>query len=117
MTELLRKHDAEVIFQMTTARSDGAARTVLSGYRPEYGIRPDYLTCTHHEFDNDVGVSTGQSRTARVWFLTPEIYPHTLWIGRVLEVREGSRTVGQSTVTHIDNPLMLSLDEGPVDFS
>ena len=117
MAEPLRKHAAEVMFQLTTARLDGAAKTVLSGYRPEYGVRPDYWTCTHHEFDNEVGVSTGQSQMARVWFLTPEIYPHTLWVGRVVEVREGSRTVGESTVTRVENLLMLSLDEGPVDFS
>ncbi|MBL8310176.1 MAG: hypothetical protein JNL19_07130 [Burkholderiales bacterium] len=115
--EPLREPDAEVVFSLKATRADGKPKTAKSGYRPEYGIRPDYWTCTHHEFEEASGVSTGQSVNARIWFISPEVYPHTLWIGRQLVVREGARIVGSAIVVRVVNPLMLSLDEGPVDFS
>ena len=114
---LTRPYDAEVLFELTATRTDGKKKRVLSGYRPEYNIRPDYSTCTHHEFVGESGVETGQSVRAHIWFLTPEIYPHTLWVGRVLKVSEGSRVVGSATITKVTNGLLLSLNEGPIDFS
>ena len=112
-----RPHDAEVLFELTAPRLDGSEKQVFSGYRPEYDIRPNYLTCTHHDFDDPAGAVTGKPVRARIWFLTPEVYPFTLWIGRVLKVSEGSRIVGRATITKVTNNLLLSLDEGPVDFS
>lgn len=117
MSAPARSHDAEVLFELTTLRLDGREKQVFSGYRPEYDIRTNYLTCTHHEFDDQAGAVTGKSVSARIWFLTPEVYPFTLWVGRVLNVSEGSRVVGLATITKVTNNLLLSLDEGPVDFS
>ncbi len=39
--------------------------------------------------------------------VTPEAYPHTLWIGRVLDVAEGSRVIGQSEIMRVLNPLLV----------
>ncbi len=90
MSATARLHDAEVLFELTTTRLDGKLKQVFSGYRPEYDIRPNYLTCTHHEFHDQGGAVTGKSVRARIWFLTPEVYPFTLWVGRVLKFSEGS---------------------------
>jgi hypothetical protein len=89
---------------------DGKRKTVLSGYRPVYDIRPDYWTSTHHEFISANELSTGEETTAKVWFLTPEVYPKSLWVGRVLKVAEGSRQVGTATVEAVLNPI-LARDE------
>ncbi len=103
--------DAIVTFELTSNRYDGKRKTVVCGYRPTYRIRPDYLTSTHHELiDLDV-LSTGESCRAEVWFLSPEAYPKSLWIGRLLEVTEGSRPVGRAQVLEILNPELAGSEE------
>jgi len=101
-----RLPDAEVTFELTSNRDNGQVKQVFSGYRPIYEVKSDYWTSTHHEFiDSDV-VTTGESRRAEVWFLTPEAYPGVLWVGKVLRVAEGSRQIGVATVLAIANPLL-----------
>jgi hypothetical protein len=57
------------------------------------------------------GVCTGQQCEAEVWLLSPGAYPHTFWLGRRVEVAEGSRVVGVADVLKIVNPLLeLSAD-------
>ena len=86
---------------------------MFSGYRPTYDIRPDYWTSVHHEFASDVGVSTGESAVADVWFITPEVYPHSLWPGRVLAVAEGHRIVGKATVQQVFRQSLATVDRDP----
>ena len=98
-----REPDAIVRFRLESLTLEGKRKTVLSGYRPIYDIRPDYWTSTHHEFTSVTELSTGEETTAKVWFLTPEVYPKTLWVGRVLRVAEGSRQVGTATIEAVLN--------------
>ena len=107
MTIDRRPPDAKVLFELTSLGCDGKAKRVLSGYRPIYEICPDYWTSTHHEFIDCDGISTGYSARAHVWFISPDVYPHTLWVGRVLEVAEGSRVVGTATILDVLNPVLL----------
>ena len=94
------------MFRLTSLTLDGAERRVRSGYRPIYDIRPDYWTSTHHEFlDRDEAI-TGDEVPAHVWFITPEAYPHSLWVGRILTVAEGSRLIGTAKVLEILNPIL-----------
>jgi hypothetical protein len=106
----MREPDAVVRFRLESLTFDGKRKTVLSGYRPVYDIRPDYWTSTHHEFISGSEISSGEEITAKVWFLTPEVYPKSLWVGRVLRVAEGSRQVGTATVEAVLNPI-LARDE------
>jgi hypothetical protein len=99
--------DAHVMFELTSQLMSGGAKSVLSGYRPHYKIRPDYLTSVRHRFLDDAGVTTGERKPAEVWFLTPEAYPHSLWEGQILEVAEGARVVGTATIMKVLNPLLL----------
>ena len=85
-------------------------KPVRSGYRPVYDIRPDYWTSTLHEFVDTDEVATGAEAPAHVWFITPEVYPHTLWVGRVLTVAEGERPVGTATILEILNPILKRND-------
>jgi translation elongation factor EF-Tu-like GTPase len=101
-----REPDAIVRFRLESSTIEGGPKTVFSGYRPIYDIRSDYWTSTHHEFTSQSEVTTGQEATAKVWFLTPEAYPKSLWIGRVLRVAEGSRQVGTATIEAVLNPIL-----------
>ncbi len=81
-----------------------------SGYFPHYNIRPDYLTSVRHRFLDMEWVETGQEAKAEVWFLTPDVYPNSLWMNREFEVAEGSRKVGRATIRRVINPTMARLD-------
>lgn len=48
---------------------------------------------TTHEFLDVPQVETGDRVRAQVWFLVPENYPGSLWLGRALKVAEGARDV------------------------
>ncbi|WP_157638769.1 hypothetical protein [Burkholderia ubonensis] len=106
MTRPPRPPDLMVNFSLTVQRSDGSLKEVISGYRPIYKVRADYLSSAHHEFVDTAGICTGQQGRAEVWLLWPEAYPRTFWIGRRVEVAEGTRVVGVAEVLQILNPLL-----------
>lgn len=108
MTRPTRSPDLIVNFVLTELRSDGSLKRVISGYRPIYKVRPDYWSSAHHEFVDGTSVETGGQSLAEVWLLSPEAYPHTFWIGRRVEVAEGTRIVGTIDVVEILNPLLKS---------
>jgi elongation factor Tu len=101
-----RAPDAEVILRLDATADGGKKRSVLSGYRPNYAVRPDYLTSVHHQFVGVHEVSPGGEGRANVWFLTPEAYPHTLWPGRKISVSEGSTLVGSAIILSVFNPIL-----------
>lgn len=41
-----------------------------------------------------------------ITFITPEYYPASLWIGKKIEMYEGSTLVGCATITQIFNPVL-----------
>ena len=101
MTHHSRPPDLIVKFQLTAPD-----RFVRSGYRPTYGIRPDYWSSAYHAFIGTNSAKTGEACQAEVWLLTPEAYPHTLWVGRQLDVAEGPHVVGTAEVLQILIPLL-----------
>lgn len=98
---------ATVLFELTARTHSGNVKRVLSGYRPLYAIGADDWTSTYHEFLGVPHVETGDRVRAQVWFLAPEQYPGTLWVGRVLKVAEGSRDVGVATVLAVHHPVLV----------
>ena len=104
-----RTPDAEVVLRLIPTTSGGKERAVLSGYRPNYAVRDDYLTSVNHEFIGVEKVEPGGEGLARVWFITPEEYPNALWLGREIQVTEGSRVVGSAVVVTIYNPILLRM--------
>lgn len=106
MSHPRREPDAEVLFELKATALDGLVKRVRGGYRPLCDVHPDFWTSCHHEFIGSHEVCTGQSVRALVWFLSPEHYPHSLWVGRVLNVAEGSRVVGAATVLSVFNPVL-----------
>lgn len=94
--------DAKVTF-----RFNGTRRTpVADGYRPAHRIREDYLTTgVHHYFDVSQVAPDGETR-GTITFISPEAYPNTLWVGKVLDIQEGERIVGTATVEKVLNPIL-----------
>jgi len=105
-----RPADLQVLFELIEVSHAGQPRTVYSDYRPQYAIRDDYHTSARHVFPDNGAVTTGQRAKALVWLLTPEVYPACMWVGRIVEVFEGSRAVGRATVVRVLNPVLVSLD-------
>lgn len=98
--------DVEVIFEFIGTRSN----PVCDGYRPMHLIKADYLTTgVHHYYDVDEVKPSGIAK-GTITFITPEAYPHCLWIGKKLNIQEGERIVGYATITRIFNPV-LALEE------
>ena len=84
--------------------SDGGRRTpAVSGYRPQHAIHDNYQTSGEHEYPDVAEVAPGQTVTARVRFITPEVYPACIWEGRIIPVLEGAKVIGTMTVSEIHN--------------
>lgn len=98
--------DIEAIVFFLPTSEGGKARAVMSGYRPNHLVKEDYLTSGHHEYLDKQLVAPGESATAQIWFLAPEQYPHTMWVGANIPVQEGARLVGYAKVTKVFNELL-----------
>lgn len=99
-----RKPDVEVIFHFNTTRQTPAAH----GYRPAHLVMDGYLATGIHHYDFVEAVPPGGTASGTITFLTPEFYPHCLWVGKKVNIEEGERIVGYVTITKILNPLLQS---------
>ena len=98
-----RGHDVEVTFCFNGTRRG----PVRDGYHPAHRIREDYLTTgVHHYFDTDEVPADGTAR-GTITFITPEAYPASLWVGKILVIQEGGRIVGTAVVEKVLNPVLL----------
>ena len=98
---LNRSPDVEVIFEFNETRRTPAN----DGYRPAHLVTDHYLTTGIHHY---YGVESVPPK-GTITFLSPESYPHCLWVGKKIRIQEGDRIVGYATITNIYNPL-LSLE-------
>ena len=101
-TLFTREPDAEVIFRFNGTRRG----PVADGYRPAHRIREDYLTTGVHCYLDAGEVAPDGEARGTITFITPEAYPHTLWVGKVLDIQEGERVVGTATVERVLNPVL-----------
>ena len=102
-----RTPDVEVVFEFNGARTTPAA----DGYRPAHLITDSYLTTGIHHYYHMDAVPPNGSAKGTITFLTPEAYPHCLWLGKKINIQEGSRVVGYATITRIFNPLLCSAEQ------
>lgn len=99
-----RGPDVEVIFEFNGVRKNPA----YEGYRPQHLVNDAYLTTgVHHYYEVNSVLPNGTAK-GTITFLSPEAYPHCLWVGKRINIQEGARIVGYATVTHIFNPLLKS---------
>ncbi len=101
-----RQPDAEVLLRLTATTVGGKEHSIISGYRPQYAIRCDYQTSVNHELIDVDNIAPGGEGRANVWFITPEVYPNSLWPGREITVLEGSHVIGTAKIIEIFNPIL-----------
>ena len=94
--------DVEVVFEFNGTRKTPAA----DGYRPAHLVKDNYLTTgVHHYYDVNQVLPNGIAK-GTITFLSPEAYPHCLWIGKKINIQEGARIVGYATILKIFNPIL-----------
>lgn len=75
-------------------------------YRGCCAIREDYLTSLCFQTLDGNDMLYEQPHRCFVNFLTPTVYPYTVWIGRKIELYEGKYHVGTMVVEEIKNPIL-----------
>ena len=103
-TAIDQKPDVEVVFEFNGTRRYPAG----DGYRPNHLVTDNYLTTGIHHYYDVQTVPTDGTAKGTITFITPEAYPHCLWVGKRINIQEGSRIVGYATILKIFNPLLLS---------
>lgn len=94
--------DVEVFFEFNGTKIN----PVKNGYRPAHLVTDNYLTTgVHHYYDVESVPPKGRAK-GTITFITPEAYPHCLWIGKKISIQEGTRVVGFAVITNIFNPLL-----------
>jgi elongation factor Tu len=84
----------------------GKRMPIYSGIRPVALIKKDYLTTIHIDFDHIDVLSDREEIDVSASFISPEAYPHTLWLGKTIILQDGSKLWGYLTVTEILNHLL-----------
>jgi translation elongation factor EF-Tu-like GTPase len=101
-------HTPDVEAEITLLAEGGRQTAAHSGYRPAHKIRDDYLTTGVHQYIGCDEVLPGQTVCGTITFITPEVYPHCLWVGRVIDIQEGDRVIGHARITKIMNALLAT---------
>ncbi len=94
------KYDVEVIFHFIGDKKNN----IYEGYRPAHMIQEEYLTTGIHSYYNIE--DNADEIKGMIAFISPEYYPHCLWIGKKIKMYEGSKLVGYATITQIFNPTL-----------
>ena len=102
--------DCKGYLKLFLTENGGRSNPIFSGYQPQHAIYENYQASAKHYFDDIEKLSPGDSTLTLVYFLMPEIYPRCLWIGRKINLFEGSKLIGVFTVTEIVNEI-LSIGE------
>jgi translation elongation factor EF-Tu-like GTPase len=97
--------EADIRFLSTA--DGGRRKAAVSGYRPNHLVRDDYLTSGVHDYLDVSEAKPGDTVRATITFISSEAYPGSLWIGKVINVQEGSKVVGYATITRIFNELLV----------
>ena len=78
-----------------------------SKYRPAFQILDDYATSGEIELVDRDKVEVGEWAEAYISFLTPEAYPHSVWVGREIEFKEGLTVTGKAIISEVYNEILL----------
>ena len=97
-----------------TLRSEsegGRQSPAFTGYRPQHKVLDDYQTSGQHDYIDCEQIAPGGTGKAKITFITPDVYPQCLWIGREILIQEGSRVVGIALVTKIMNRTLERIEQ------
>jgi elongation factor Tu len=106
MTKPPRQPDIEAEVSFISTAEGGRSTPALSGYQPIHQVLPDYLPSGRHWYKDKEQVLPGESAVAEIWFLTPDQYPKSLHVGKIIRIQEGSRLVGHAKVLKIFNGIL-----------
>lgn len=81
-----------------------------NGYSPAFQVTDNYSTSGRITLINQDKLNYHETADAYIQFLTPEVYPNTMWIGRVLYFTEGNLITGSAVVKEIYNPILKKPD-------
>ena len=96
--------EADVYFFRT---EDGGRHTPAAlGYRPGHMVKEDMMTTGLHYYLEQDCLFPGHQAKTKIVFLSPEHYPHCLWIGKKVLIQEGAHAVGYAKITKIFNKLL-----------
>lgn len=106
MEKLFFERDYDIVAIVTNNRS--SKNDFYSGYRPAFDIHKNYSTTGEIKFIECDRLSYGSTAKCLIKFLTPDVYPKSLWIGKKIYFREGSIITGSATVVDIINKVLES---------
>ncbi len=95
--------DIEVLFEFNGVRKHPA----INGYRPHHLVKDGYATTGVHRYYDVQAVPPGGTAKGTITFISPEAYPHSLWVGKKINIQEGERIVGYATILKVMNPVLL----------
>jgi translation elongation factor EF-Tu-like GTPase len=98
--------DVEADITLFPTADGGRQGPALSGYRPAHKVLDDYFTTGVHDYIDCDKVLPGQTVRGTITFITPEVYPHCLWVGREIDMYEGGRLIGRARIIKIFNALL-----------
>jgi elongation factor Tu len=96
------KPDVEVVFDFIGTRKTH----VVNGYRPAHLVKDNYLTTGVHHYYDTGEVSPNGTARGTITFIMPEAHPTCLWVGKRINIQEGSKIVGYATITKIFNSIL-----------
>ncbi|MEI6100469.1 MAG: hypothetical protein WCP73_01410 [Eubacteriales bacterium] len=102
--------DVEAVISFLKTEEGGRKTPCANGYRPAHLVKDDYLTTGVHQYYEKDLVAPGETVIGTIAFITPEIYPHCLWIGKILKIQEASKIVGYAKITKIFNELLFRVE-------
>lgn len=91
----------DVVALVTNQRA--SKKAFGNDYRGCCAIQEDYLTSSMFQTLDGKFIEYEKPSRTYINFLSPEVYPYTLWVGRELELYEGARLVGTMIIEEIKN--------------
>lgn len=85
-------------------RNTGRTTPIFPGIRPTTIIKVGYWASCVLNFENPI--SSGESTTASITFISPKYYANSLWSDKSLDIYEGSKVIGTFQVDEIINPIL-----------
>lgn len=93
-------YDVEASFEFIGDRK----KNVYQGYRPAHMVKEGYLTTGVHKY-YDIQKLDGELM-GTITFISPEDYPECMWIGKKIDMYEGSQLIGFATILQIFNTIL-----------
>lgn len=90
-----------------------SGRSIRTEYRPCFDIHKDYSTTGVIYFlDSEKELKVNEETKCLISFLSPEVYPKSLWVGKKIVFKEGNNQTGYAIVTKILNGILKSDVDG-----